>query len=196
MSALTEKHENPFVLLLCACLTGVLYCAVHLLNDWLFKAIEISNHINLVYLPAFIRLASVLILGLAWGTLGTAIGGLLLLNWSQDANVWIGLANLCVSASVAAVSVLLLQVLVQRRLSVTRLADLLQLSVLYALLNALMHHTVWSVLDTSQLHHPTQVLEMVLGDVNGVVIGALLLKWVAHKINLTERLRNRASLEN
>lgn len=191
---MTEKHETLFVSALSACLTGVLFCATHLLNQWLFQTIEISAHINLVYLPAFIRVASVLVLGLMWGTLGTAIGGLLLLNWSPDANLLIGLANLSVSASVAAVSVLVLQLLMQRRLSFTRLADLLQLSMLYALLNALIHHAVWSMLDPSQLLYPIQILEMVIGDVNGVVIGALLLRWASSRIKLTNRLRNRASL--
>ena len=188
---MTEKKQGTLLVpAIGACLTGLLYCAAHLLNDWLFKAFEVSGHINLVYLPAFIRLASVLILGLVWGTVGTAIGGLLLLYWSQDANVWIALANIGVSASVAAVSVLVLQQLVKRRLSVARLADLLQLSVLYALLNALIHHLLWSAVDPAQLMYPTQILHMVLGDIHGVVIGALLLRWIAHKTKLTQRLRN------
>lgn len=193
---MNENHQTLVTSVLSACLAGVLFCAAHLLNHWLFMSIEVSDHINLVYLPAFIRVASVLILGLVWGTLGTAIGALLLLYWSPDANLWIGLANLCVSASVAAVSVLVLQLLLQRRLSVTRLPDLLQLSVLYALLNALLHHALWSLLDTTQLLYPSQVLEMVIGDVNGVVIGALLLRWGARKIKLTDRLRHRASMES
>lgn len=190
---MTENRETLFVSLVGACLSGVLFCAVHLLNQWLFHTIEISDHINLIYLPAFIRVASVLILGLVWGTIGTAMGGLLLLNWTHDATLWIGLANLCVSACVAAVSVLVLQLLLHRPLSVTRLADLLRLSVLYALLNALLHHAVWSVIDPTQLLYPIQILEMVVGDVNGVVLGALLLRWASSKIKLTQRLRNRAS---
>jgi len=115
-----------------------------------------------------------------------------LLHWSQDANVWIALANLVASASVAAVSVLALQMLLKRRLSITRLLDLLQLSVLYALLNALIHHMVWSAVDPAQLLYPMQVVQMVLGDIHGVVIGALLLRWVASKTQLTQRLRNRS----
>lgn len=186
---MTDKHTSLLVNALGALLTGTLFCTVHLLNQWLFKAIEVSDHINLIYLPAFIRLASVLILGLVWGTLGTALGGLMLLWWSNDANIWIGLANLSVSASVAAISVLVLQLLAQRRLSITRLLDLLQLALLYALLNALMHHAVWSVLDPSQLFYPMQVLEMVVGDITGVVLGAWLLRGLAKKIKLTQRLR-------
>jgi len=189
---MTENHTNWRVSALGSCVAGALYCGAHLLNEWLFKGIEVSDHINLIYLPAFIRLASVLVLGLVWGTLGTAIGGLLLLHWSQDANVWIALANLVASASVAAVSVLALQMLLKRRLSITRLLDLLQLSVLYALLNALIHHMVWSAVDPAQLLYPMQVVQMVLGDIHGVVIGALLLRWVASKTQLTQRLRNRS----
>ena len=190
---MTEKNSYWWVSALGAFMAGTLYCAMHLLNNWLFKAIEVSGHINVIYLPAFIRLASVLILGLEWGTLGIAIGGLMLLSWSADANIWIALANLVVSASVAAVSVLVLQALLRRRLSVTRLLDLLQLSVLYALLNALLHHLVWSVVDPLQLLYPMQVLHMALGDILGVLIGALLLRWLSHRTRLTQRLRDRSS---
>lgn len=181
------------VSLIGASVAGVLFCACHLLSGWLFKFVEVSDHINLVYLPAFIRLASVLVLGALWGSIGTAMGGVLLLNWSHDANVWIGMANICVSAVVAALSMLLLQLLLRRRLSITRLTDLVQLSLLYALMNALMHHLLWSWIDPSQLMFPNQILEMVLGDINGALMGALVLRWLAKRTRLAERLRNRVS---
>lgn len=187
------KNESVIVLSLGALLAGALYCLLHLLNSWLFQYAEVSDHISLVYLPAFVRLASVLILGMVWGTLGTLMGGLMLLNWSQDSSVWISLANLCVSAGVAAISVFLLQTLTNRRLSIIRLADLVQLSLLYAVLNALMHHALWSAIDNSQLMYPGQLFEMVLGDINGALLGALALRWVALKTNLAATLRKRAS---
>ena len=186
-----EKDKSVFALFIASSLAGVVFCAIHLLNAWLFQAIAISDHISLIYLPAFCRLFNVLVLGLFWGTLGTAIGGILLLAWSQDATLWISLFNLCVSAGVAAISVVLLQMLLRRRLSITRLSDLFKLSVLYALMNALMHHLVWTVVDPSQLLYPSQVFEMMLGDLFGAMLGAWLLLVLARNTGLIELVRAR-----
>jgi hypothetical protein len=186
-----EKDRSVFALFVASSLAGVLFCASHLLNAWLFQAVAISDHISLIYLPAFFRLFNVLVLGLLWGTLGTAIGGVLLLAWTHDATLWIGLFNICVSAGVAAVSVVLLQVLLRRRLSITRLNDLLLLSVLYALMNALMHHVLWTIVDPSQLLYPRQVFEMMLGDLGGAVLGAWLLRLLARNTALIKLIRAR-----
>jgi hypothetical protein len=186
-----EKDKSVFALLMASSLAGVAFCASHLLNGWLFQAIAISDHISLIYLPAFFRLFNVLVLGLFWGTLGTAIGGVLLLAWSQDATLWISLFNMCVSAGVAAISVVLLQMLLRRRLSITRLGDLLKLSVLYALMNALMHHVLWTVVDPSQLLYPSQVFEMMLGDLFGAMLGAWLLRLLARNTGLIKLVRAR-----
>ena len=186
-----EKDKSIFALFVASGLAGVVFCASHLLNAWLFQAIAISDHISLIYLPAFFRLFNVLVLGLFWGTLGTAIGGVLLLAWSQDATLWISLFNMCVSAGVAAISVVLLQMLLRRRLSITRLGDLLKLSVLYALMNALMHHVLWTVVDPSQLLYPSQVFEMMLGDLFGAMLGAWLLRVLARNTGLIKLVRAR-----
>lgn len=186
-----EKDQSVFAFIVAASLAGVLFCISHLLNNWLFNAVAISDHISLIYLPAFFRLFNVLVLGLLWGTVGTAIGGILLLAWSNDLTLWISLLNMCVSAGVAAISLVLLQILLRRRLSITRLSDLLMLSLLYALMNALMHHVLWTVADPSQLLYPSQVFEMVLGDINGAVLGALLLRLLARNTSLIKLLRSR-----
>lgn len=186
-----EKDKSVFALFAASSLAGVVFCASHLINAWLFQSVAISDHISLIYLPAFFRLFNVLVLGLVWGTLGTAIGGILLLAWTHDATLWIGLFNICVSAGVAAVSVVLLQVLLRRRLSITRLNDLLRLSVLYALMNALMHHVLWTVVDPSQLLYPRQVFEMMLGDLGGAVLGAWLLRLLARNTALIKLIRSR-----
>jgi hypothetical protein len=82
-----EKDRSVFALFVASSLAGILFCASHLLNAWLFQAVAISDHISLIYLPAFFRLFNVLVLGLLWGTLGTAIGGVLLLAWTHDATL-------------------------------------------------------------------------------------------------------------
>jgi hypothetical protein len=186
-----EKDKSVFALFAASSLAGVAFCASHLLNDWLFQAIAISDHISLIYLPAFFRLFNVLVLGLMWGTLGTAIGGVLLLAWTHDATLSISLLNMCVSAGVAAISVVLLQMLLRRRLSITRLNDLLLLSVLYALMNALMHHVLWTLVDPSQLLYPRQVFEMMLGDLGGAVLGAWLLRLLSRNTALIKLIRAR-----
>ena len=188
-----EKDKSIFALFVASSLAGVVFCASHLLNAWLFQAFAISDHISLIYLPAFFRLFNVLVLGLMWGTLGTAIGGVLLLAWTHDATLSISLLNMCVSAGVAAISVVLLQMLLRRRLSITRLNDLLLLSVLYALMNALMHHVLWTVVDPSQLLYPRQVFEMMLGDLGGAVLGAWLLRLFARNTALIKLIRARNS---
>lgn len=186
-----EKDKSVFALFAASSLAGVAFCASHLLNAWLFQAIAISDHISLIYLPAFFRLFNVLVLGLMWGTLGTAIGGVLLLAWTHDATLSISLLNMCVSAGVAAISVVLLQMMLRRRLSITRLNDLLLLSVLYALMNALMHHVLWTLVDPSQLLYPRQVFEMMLGDLGGAVLGAWLLRLLSRNTALIKLIRAR-----
>lgn len=186
-----EKDKSVFALFAASSLAGVAFCASHLINAWLFQSVAISDHISLIYLPAFFRLFNVLVLGLMWGTLGTAIGGVLLLAWTHDATLSISLLNMCVSAGVAAISVVLLQMLLRRRLSITRLNDLLLLSVLYALMNALMHHVLWTLVDPSQLLYPRQVFEMMLGDLGGAVLGAWLLRLLARNTALIKLIRAR-----
>jgi len=183
------SHRAIFLLVIAS---GFLFFAVHLLNDWLFKAVEVTDHISLLYLPAFLRLMNVLVLGMLWGTLGTAMGGALLFFWMQD-SLLMSVLNTSVSAGGAALSVWLMQILQGRSLSLSRLPDLLKLSLLYALLNALLHHLIWSYLDPAQLVSPYQMLYMVIGDINGAVLGALGLRWLARNTRLIDLARQQAN---
>ena len=67
------------VSLLFSLLLGLVFAAVHLFNSWAFSALEFSSFISLVYLPGFLRLANVLVMGPLWGSLATAFGHLMLL---------------------------------------------------------------------------------------------------------------------
>lgn len=187
-----EDHSFHFEALFLAVLAGVLFCVVHLLNGWLLSAFEISNHISFLYLPSFLRLVNVLVLGMLWGTLGTAIGCLLLMPWSQD-TVFLSLVNATASAGCAALAVMLMRFMQKRPLSLARFSDLLSLALLYALLNALIHHALWSMLDPSQLVNPNQLAFMMVGDINGAVIGALVLRWLARHTRLVAFARTRAT---
>jgi len=172
-----------------AAAAGLLFCALHLLNSWLLSYFEFSNHINLVYLPSFLRLANVLVLGMLWGSVATALGGFMLMWWFNDP--WlIALSNALISACVAALAVGIMQVQLNRRLTLSKLSDLIQVAVLYALLNALCHHLMWSILDPQQLIELPQLLYMVIGDLNGALIGALVLRWLALHTTMVESVRN------
>ncbi|PQA80074.1 hypothetical protein C5F52_27265 [Limnohabitans sp. TS-CS-82] len=187
-----EEHSFHFEALLLAVLAGVLFCVVHLLNGWLLSSFEISDHISFLYLPSFLRLVNVLVLGMVWGSLGTAIGCLLLMPWSQD-TVFLSLVNATASAGCAALAVMLMRFMQKRPLSLARFSDLLSLALLYALLNALIHHALWSMLDPSQLVNPNQLAFMMVGDINGAVIGALVLRWLARHTRLVAFARTRAT---
>jgi uncharacterized membrane protein YeaQ/YmgE (transglycosylase-associated protein family) len=171
---------------------GTLFFTVHILNGWLLKAIEISDHISLLYLPAFLRLMNVLVLGMLWGTLGTAVGGLLLFFWSND-SLLLSCLNMVMSAGGAALAVWWMRILQGRALSLARLSDLLQLSLLYALLNSFLHHLLWSFLDPAQLVSSNQIFFMILGDLNGAVLGAIGLRWMARNTQLVDMARAKAN---
>ena len=79
----------------------------------------------------------------------------------------------------------------RRYVALSRLSDLVQLAFLYALLNALIHHLMWSWLDPTQLMQPDQLIYMVVGDINGVLLGGLFLRWLARKTDLVRKLRTR-----
>ena len=183
------SHLSIFLMVM---FSGTLFFTLHILNSWLLHAIEISDHISLVYLPAFLRLMNVLVLGMLWGTLGTAVGGALLFFWMQD-SLLMSIFNTIVSAGGAALSVWLMQILQGRPLSLSRLPDLLKLSLFYALLNALLHHLLWSFLDPTQLVAPNQLFYMVVGDINGALVGALGLRWLARNTKLVDLVRQKAN---
>jgi hypothetical protein len=155
---------------------SILYPIAHLANGWIFEFAEVSAHISLIYLPAFVRLANVLVLGPRNGTLATLIGGLLLLPTSND-QLSVSLLNIASSATGPLIALYIFKKYTQRHFELTSLKDLSALTVVYAVVNAAVHHLVWSVLDTSKLAEPVQVLWMVLGDISGALVGAYFMKW-------------------
>ena len=76
-------------------LFAVIFPITHVLNGWVFKFAEISPHIGLIYLPAFMRLANVLILGRISGTVATLLGGMLLMQYFNETTTVALLNSLC-----------------------------------------------------------------------------------------------------
>lgn len=156
------------------CVLAVAFPIVHLLNSHLFAFAEISPHIGLVYLPAFLRLFNVLVLKPRDGTLATLLGGLLLMRYFNDSTL-IGLLNIVCSTGGPLIALFLFHVFRKRAVELTSPKDLATLTLMYAPANALLHHVMWSQLDPAQLEAPKQVLWMILGDITGTLVGGYLL---------------------
>jgi hypothetical protein len=155
---------------------SLFYPITHIANGWIFGFAEVSTHVSLIYLPAFVRLANVLVLGPLNGTLATFLGGLLLAQTFDEPFV-ISLINIFCSASGPLVSLYLFRTFIHRNVDLTSIKDLSVLTLIYALSSAVLHHLVWSFLDVSKLNTPIHVVWMVLGDIFGALLGAYALKW-------------------
>ena len=174
---------------------AVLFPLVHLFNAWAFEFVEFSNHISLIYLPAFLRLANVLVLGQAWGTLTTALGGVLLAAWNNNVT-WVEGVNVLASSTSGLVSVWLFQIIKERPVHLLDLKDLVQLVLLYALNNALLNHVAWTLVEQDALITVHQLPMMVIGDFLGAMLGALLFSWGAKKLKLDQLARKRAQAQD
>ena len=161
-------------------LFAIVFPAAHILNGWLFGWLAVSSHIGLIYLPAFLRLVNVLILGPLLGTLATLLGGMLLMYYTHE-STHVALLNALCSAGGPLLALLFFRWQSGRAVELTSLKDLTVLTLAYAVFNTLLHHVVWSVLDRSMLQTPAQVLWMIVGDILGALLGAYLMKWVVQR---------------
>ena len=174
---------------------AVFFSLVHLFNRWAFEYVEFSHHISLIYLPAFLRLANVLVLGQAWGTLTTALGGILLAIWNNKVT-WVEGMNVLASSTSGLLSVWLFQIIKERPVRLLEMKDLLQLVMLYALMNALLNHVAWTLVEQDALITVHQLPMMVIGDFLGAMLGALLFSWGAKKLKLDQLARKRAQAQD
>jgi uncharacterized membrane protein len=161
-------------------LFAVFFPFSYVISSWVFGFAEISPHISLIYLPAFMRLANVLILGSFNGFLATLLGSLLLMAYLQ-VPAWAAVLNSLCSAGGPLVALWLFRWHSKRSVELTSLKDLTLFTLLYAVSNAVLHHLTWSLVDRSKLQAPSQVLWMILGDITGPLLGAYALKWVVVK---------------
>jgi len=104
-------------------LSALVFPFLHLTNTWAFSSLEITPHVGLIYLPAFIRLLNVLVLGIVRGTLATALGGIFLLQVLSDHSV-VGFINVLCSASGPLLAVLVFRFYTGRDASLLSLKDL------------------------------------------------------------------------
>jgi hypothetical protein len=172
-------QEKILLLALCA----PLFAGAHLFNGWVFQQFEISMHISWIYLPAFLRVAYVLVLGPVWG-FATIFLGSLLLGGGFDENLLHSLTNATASALGPVLALWLFTILKERSLQIFRLSDVLQMCVLYALLNALVHHVAWAYNQPTQLMSSSQLPIMVFGDLAGAVLGSVIFSFTMRRLGL------------
>ncbi len=165
---------------------GVLFPVVHAANAWLFSFTEVNSHIAFVYLPAFLRLLNVLVLGKFKGTLAGLLGGAILLLASEAEPLPLKVLNMLCSSAGPLIAVLLFEHFKRRAVKLTSLRDLAVVTVVYCVANALVHHLAWSVFAPQLVTTWQAVLTMIVGDLVGALIGAYLLKWVAGQLALRQ----------
>jgi fructose-specific phosphotransferase system IIC component len=156
---------------------AVLYPAVHILNGWLFDFATINDHISLIYLPAFLRLFNLLVLGPIYGTLTTMLGGLLLLTKFEDP-LLIGMFNILSSCASPIIALLSFRYFFKRRIQLTSLSDLCILTLVYCVANASVHQITWLLLDGTHVFDLQHAMSMFVGDLLGALLGAYLMKAV------------------
>ncbi len=176
---LSVNQEKFLLMSLCA----PLFSAAHLLSGWVFQHLELSMHISWIYLPSFLRVAYVLVLGPAWGFAAIFIGSILL-SGHFDHNLLLAVVNSSASAIGPVLALWLFKLLKERPVQLHRMSDLVQMCLLYAMLNALAHHAAWSYLQPDQLMMASQLPIMVIGDLVGALLGAWVFTWVVRRLGL------------
>ena len=170
-------------LLLLPCF-ALLFVLLHFMTGWLFGFAELSSNISLLYLPAFVRMLSVLILGKFRGTVATLLGGVLLMVFLESVSLT-GLANVFCSAAGPLLALWTFERFNGQAVKLTSLKDLSVVTVAYCVANALIHHAVWLAFDLKELGSGVQIFWMMVGDLNGALLGAYLLKWTASRFDLS-----------
>jgi hypothetical protein len=176
-------QEKVLWVIVCA----ALFSLAHLANAWLFQFLSVSPYISWIYLPAFLRVIYVLVLGPWLGSITIFLGSLPLIG-ILEGSLSQALLNALCSALSPVLALGLFKLLKQRDLLLNRLRDLIELCLLYALLNAVVHHLSWALQQPDQLLNVAQLPIMVVGDLLGAVAGAYLFSQLIRRLGLYKKL--------
>jgi hypothetical protein len=163
---------------------GLLYPVMHTANRWLFSFAELSPNVALIYLPAFLRLLNVLMLGKLKGTLATLLGGFFLLLINAHDPLALKITHMLASAASPLLALVAFEHWRKRPVNLLSLSDLALVTLTYCLANSVIHHFLWAAFFPEHLGTPQQMLTMAVGDLTGALIGAYLLKWAAQRMGL------------
>jgi hypothetical protein len=175
---------------------SLVYMSAHLANLWVFEFWEVTPNISWVYLPSFLRLANLLILGPLWGTCATALGGaelILLSNQFFNGLAWMNVLASC-SSAVAAYG--LLHLMIHRPVALTQLRELLLLAGVYTLINPSLHFILWHLIQAYTETSLQDFVAMAVGDLAGAVLGSMLFVWVVRYTGVAQWVAGRVHLNN
>jgi hypothetical protein len=178
-------------ILLLTLLAGVIYPGAHFFNNWLFKLIEFTGHVNWIYLPAFLRLANVLVLGPVYGSVATSMGVFFICYVNQDA-ASVAILNALASVAGPLISLRIFAIFKHRPIEISQLRDLIIVAAIYAVMNALTHHIAWAMVEPDQLLSTTQIPIMMAGDFAGACLGALLFAALVNYTGILSFIQKRA----
>lgn len=177
--------------LLWAIAFAVLYVSFYLVNLLIAPFFDvIPGRVSLLFLPAFIRVAAILIAGLA-GLVGVGIGtifiSLVVYQEPLLTAIWVSIA----SSIGIALSYLVLRYASNGKELAFTLPVLLVLATLYSAFNALLHGLAWELVGLASVVTIKDLALMMLGDFMGVIVMFYLLRYT---LRLMKKLGFRATL--
>jgi len=172
--------------------SSLVYMSAHLANLWVFEFWEVTPNISWVYLPSFLRLANLLILGPMWGTCATALGGAELIFLSNQGFNGLAWMNVLASCSSAVAAYGLLHVMTQRPVALTQIKELLMLAGVYTLINPSLHFILWHLIQAYTETSLQDFVAMAVGDLAGAALGSMLFVWVVRHTGVARWVAGRA----
>jgi hypothetical protein len=144
-------------------------------SSWLDPWVSVvDSRVSLVFLPAFFRVAAVLIAGLA-GALGLFLGALFI-GLAHGDSLAVVLPQATLSALAPCLAVYLLRMALRRAMLSFDLATLLLIGALTSIFSALLHGVFWASFQSDILVWGADTITlMMIGDLIGVLLGFFLL---------------------
>ena len=167
------------------CVFYVLVYALDTLAKPLWDVVD--GRISLMFLPAFVRVAAVLVAGLA-GLLGIFVGSLFVCLFVVEDPLSLSLAHSLASAGGIGLAYWLTRYALRVNALPFTLSVLLTLTAFYSTFNALVHGLVWGLLLPDRLVTVSQLAMMIVGDFSGVVIGFVIVRILIRAFNLRRLL--------
>jgi len=154
-----------------------LYAAVWQLNSFLLArwADVVPDRLSLIFLPALVRVASVVVAGLA-GIIGIFLGSIFVsLVVVGDPPVFSLISALASALGIFLAYLVVLWAARSSRLSFS-LPVLLMLTVVYAVFNAVAHGLTWLMPEVPEVFTFNELFLMSMGDLLGVLIGFFIVR--------------------
>jgi hypothetical protein len=176
---------NPIFWMALFCGLYVLVYALDGLAKPFFDVVD--GRISLMFLPAFIRVAAVLVAGMA-GLLGVFAGSLFVGLFVVGDPPLLAAASSLASAGGIGLAYWLTRYALRATVLPFTLSTLLTLTAFYSTFNAIVHGLVWGLVIPERLITVPQLAQMIVGDFFGVVFGFVIVRIIIRSFNLMRNL--------